>query len=112
MHAARNASDCRLDRAELDELVERADRHARELADVDEHVPAAADVTVDDVHARSVVEARVLQALGRIELAMRAGRVVERARERAEHVIVVVEHLVVEPARAPRAASRRSRQER
>ncbi len=30
---------------------------------------------------------------------MGAGRVVEQARERAEHVIVVVEHLVVEPAR-------------
>src|SRR4029077_3024602 len=61
--------------------------------------PAAADVTVDDVHARSVVEASVLQPLRRIELAVGAGRVVEQARERAEHVIVVMEDLVVKPAR-------------
>ena len=69
------------------------------LPDVDEHVSAAADVAVHDVHPRAVVEPRILQPLGRIELAMRAGRVVEEPGERAHHVLVVVEDLVVEAAR-------------
>ena len=55
----------------LDELVEVAERHAGELPDVDHHVPAAADVAVHDVEAGAVVELRVLQALRRVELAVR-----------------------------------------
>ena len=56
----------------LDQLVERAERHAGELADVDEQVAAAADVAVHDVQAGAVVELGVLQALGRVELAVGA----------------------------------------
>ncbi len=100
MHAREERCDSRLDRADVDELVERADRYAGELPDVHEHVAAAADVGVDDVHARAVLEPSILQALGRIELAVGSGRVVEQARERAQHVVVVVEDLVVEAARA------------
>ena len=44
--------------------------HAGELADVHHHVAAAADVAVDDVEPGAVVELRVLQALGRVELAV------------------------------------------
>jgi hypothetical protein len=40
-----------LDGAQVGELVERADGHAGELPDVDEHVAPAANVGVDDVHA-------------------------------------------------------------
>ena len=42
--------------------------HAREPPDVDQHVPAPGDVTVDDVDP-GAVELGVLQALGRVERA-------------------------------------------
>ena len=99
MHAAKKRGHPGLDRARRHELVQRADRHARELADVDEEVTAAGDVGVDDVHARPVLESGVLQSFGGIELAMRARRVVEESSERAHDVLVVVEDLVVESTR-------------
>ena len=74
---------------------------AGELADVHDHVAAAADVAVDDVQAGAVVELRVLEALGGVELAVRAGGVVEDLREGADDVVVVVEDLVVVAGCAP-----------
>ncbi len=56
----------------LDQLAERAERDAGELADVDEHVAAAGDVAVHDVDPGAVVELGVLQALGRVEAAVGA----------------------------------------
>ena len=49
-----------IERAAPDELIERAVRDAGELADVDEQVTVASDVTVHDVQARAVVELGVL----------------------------------------------------
>ena len=68
--------------------------HAREPPDVDQHVPAPGDVTVDDVDP-GAVELGVLQALGRVERAGGGRGVVEQLDERAHHVVVVVEDLVV-----------------
>ena len=65
------------------------------------HVAAAADVAVDDVQAGAVVELGVLQTLGRVELAVDWRGVVEDLGERAEHVVVVVEDLVVVAADGP-----------
>ena len=73
-HARRNVGDLVAEHVALDELVELAERHAGELADVDHHVAVAGDVAVDDVEAGAVVELRVLQALGRVELAVRGRR--------------------------------------
>lgn len=53
-----------------------------------------------DVQARAVVELGVLEAFGRVELAMAARRAVEHLGERAHDVIVVLEHLVVVAAHA------------
>ncbi len=58
------------------------------------------NIAVHDVQARAVVELRVLQSFGRVELAVRAGRVVENLRQDPQHVLVVVEDLVVDPTRA------------
>ncbi len=99
-HARRNCGGARGQHVALDELVERPERDAGELADVHHHVAAAADVAVDDVQPGAVVELRVLQALGRVELAVARGRVVEDLGERADDVVVVVEDLVVVAARA------------
>jgi len=63
-------------------------------------VTTTADVTVDDVQPRPVVELRVLEPFRGVELAVRAGGVVEDLGEDPHHVLVVVEHLVV-VARAP-----------
>ena len=94
-HAARKRRGRGGQHVPLDELVEVAERDAGELADVDHHVTAAADVAVHDVQPGAVVELRVLQALGRVELAVRARRVVEDLGEGADDVLVVVEDLVV-----------------
>ena len=94
-HAARKRRGRGGQHVALHELVEVAERHAGELPDVDHHVPASADVAVHDVEAGAVVELGVLQALGRVELAVRTGGVVEDLGERADDVLVVVEHLVV-----------------
>ena len=94
-HSARKAAAAGRQHVPLDELVEVAERHAGELADVHHDVTAAADVAVHDVQPGAVVELRVLQALGRIELAVRARRVVEDLREDPDDVLVVVEDLVV-----------------
>ncbi len=56
---------------------------------------ATADVTVHDVDAGAVIELGVLQALGGIELAMGTAGIVEDLGERPNHVVVVVEDLVV-----------------
>ncbi|MEZ5176860.1 MAG: hypothetical protein R2746_00875 [Acidimicrobiales bacterium] len=56
---------------------------------------ATADVAVHDVQAAAVVELGVLEAFGRIELAVGARRLGEDLGERAQDVVVVVEHLVV-----------------
>jgi hypothetical protein len=66
-----------------------------ELPDVHEHVPAAGDVAVDDVDPGAVVELRVLEAVGRVQLAVGAGRVVEQLGQRPHDMVVVVEDLVV-----------------
>ena len=83
-----------------DQLVEVTECKAGVLADIDEHMPVAPDVAVDDVQPGTGVELRVLEALGGIELAMRRGRVVEDLGQRAHDVLVVVEDLVVVAARA------------
>jgi hypothetical protein len=64
-------------------------------------VPAPGDVAVDDVDPGAVVELRVLQALRRVELAVGGSSVVQKLRQRAQDVLVVVEDLVVVPGRAP-----------
>ena len=79
----------------LDQLVEAAERDPRELADVHQHVPVAGHVAVDDVQPGTGVELRILEALGRIELAVGARCVVHDLGQGAEDVIVVVEDLVV-----------------
>ena len=86
------------------QFVERAEGHAGEAADVDHQVAAAADVAVHDVQPRPVVELGVLQALGRVELAVAGRRVVEDLGQRPRHVVVVVEDLVVVARRARRGA--------
>ena len=60
----------------VDQLAEVGERHAGELPDVDHQMAAAGDVLVNDVHAGTVVELRVLQALRGVELAVRRRRVV------------------------------------
>jgi hypothetical protein len=67
------------------------------IADVDQHVPAPGDVAVHDVDAGTVVELGVLETVGRIELAVSAGRVVEQLGQDAHDVVVAVEDLVVIP---------------
>jgi len=89
------AGDRQVEHVPLDELVQSADLDAGELADVDQDVAVAADVVVDDVEAAAVVELGVLQAFGGIQLAVAAGGVVQHLGERAQEVLVVVEHLVV-----------------
>ncbi|MCQ3806006.1 MAG: hypothetical protein KTV16_01760 [Acidimicrobiia bacterium] len=64
---------------------------------------AWADAAGDYVQAGAGVELRILQPLAGIELAVRAGGVVEHLGEGADHVFVVVEHLVVVAAGAPMA---------
>ncbi len=85
------------------QLVERVERDAGEPTDVDDEVTTTGDVAVDDVQARAVVELRVLQTLGRVELAVAHRGVVEDLGERAGDVLVVVEDLVVvaRPALVP-----------
>ncbi len=61
----------------LDQLVERAERQAGELPDVDEHVALPGHVTVDDVQPGTALELGVLKPLGGIELAVGARRSVE-----------------------------------
>src|SRR5207244_12620767 len=90
----------RIEHAALDELVERLEGHTGELPDVDDDMAVAADVAVDDVEPGAGVELRVLQSLGRRDLAVGAAGVVEDLGERAYHVVVVVEDLVVVTARA------------
>lgn len=68
-------------------------------------IPAAVHVAVDDMDSGTVVELRVLQAIGRIQLAVGTRRVVEQLGQRAQHVIVVVENLVVVSRRPPMAAT-------
>ena len=70
-------------------------RDAGELADVHEDMPDAGHVAVDDVDEGAVVELGVLQAVGRIQLAVGTGRVVEQLGRGPQHVVVVVEDLVV-----------------
>jgi hypothetical protein len=48
------------------------------LRDVHERVAAARDVTVDDVDPSTVVELCILEAVGRVQLAVGTGRVVEQ----------------------------------
>jgi hypothetical protein len=79
----------------LHQLVDPLERDPGELADVHHHVAAAGDVAVDDVQSGAVVELGILQALGGIEGAVGRGAVVEDLGERAQHVLVVVEDLVV-----------------
>ena len=108
-HASRQEARAgRRDRGPLDEFVEGTKGNTGEFPDVDDDVAAPGNVAVDDVQSRAVVELRVLQPFGRVELAMRAGRVVENLRQYAQHVLVVVEDLVVVPHSGRRAASRRS----
>ncbi len=87
-----------------DQLVEVPEHDAGELPDVDHDVAAPGDVAVDDVEPGAVVELGVLQALGRVELAVGAGGVVEDLGEGAHDVVVVVEDLVVVARRARRGA--------
>ena len=58
------------DHRAVDELVELGEGHAGELADVDHQVGAAGHVLMHDVQPRPVVELRVLEPLGRVELAV------------------------------------------
>ena len=103
-HAASRTRDLAGEHVALDQLGERPERDAGELPDVDQHVPAAGDVAMHDVDPGAVVELGVLQALGRVELAVRGRGVVEQLGEHAHHVVVVVEDLVVVARRAPVAA--------
>ena len=98
VHAGAQERHPRRPHAPFDQLVERREGDARELPDVHEHVAAADDVAVDDVD-RAVVELRVLEAVGGVELAVGAGRVVEQLGQRPQ-VMVVVEDLVVVPGRS------------
>jgi hypothetical protein len=68
-------------------------------------IPAAGHVAVDDMDSGTVVELRVLQTIGQIHLAVGTRRVVEQLGQRAQHVIVVVESLVVVSRRPPVAAT-------
>jgi hypothetical protein len=68
----------------LDQLVEGAERHPGELADVDHQVPAAADVAVHDVQPGAGVELGVLEPLGGVELAVGCRSVVEDLGQRAQ----------------------------
>jgi hypothetical protein len=70
-------------------------RDADELADVHEDMPDAGHVAVDDVDAGAVVELGVMQAVSRTQLAVGIGRVVEQLGRRPQHVVVVMEDLVV-----------------
>jgi hypothetical protein len=58
-------------------------------------VAVAADVAVDDVQPGAHVEPGVLQALGRVELAVGVRGVVEDLGQGAHDVVVLVERLVV-----------------
>ena len=60
-------------------------------------MPAPGHVTVDDVDPGAVVELGILQAVGRVQLAVGAGRVVEQLGEGPHDMVVVVEDLVVVP---------------
>ena len=55
---------------------------------------------MDDVEAGPVLELGVLEAEGGVELAVGAGGVVEDAAQDSQHVVVVVEDVVVGPVRA------------
>ena len=79
----------------LHELVERSVRHAGELSDVDDHVAVTAHIAVDDVQPGAIVELRVLEPLGGVELPVERVGVVEDLRQRADDVFVVVEDLGV-----------------
>ncbi len=94
-HSARKRATGLGEHVALDELVERAEGDPGEPADVDHGVAAAADVAVHDVQAGAVVELGVLQAFGRVELAVARRRVVEQLGEGAGEVLAVVEDLVV-----------------
>ena len=91
----KEVGDAAIEHVPLDQLVERSERDAGELADVDDDVAAAGDVAVHDVEPGPVVELGVLKTLGRVELAVRCGGVVEDLGEGAKDVVVVVEDLVV-----------------
>jgi hypothetical protein len=58
-------------------------------------VAVSANVAVHDVQPGAGVQLGVLEALGRVELAVRPRRLVEDLGERADDVVVVVERLVV-----------------
>ena len=94
-HARRNSATLVSSMSRSTSSSQRAEGDPRELADVHEYVAVAADVAVDDVQAGPGVELGVLQALGGVELAVAAGRVVEDLGERPQDVLVVVEDLVV-----------------
>jgi hypothetical protein len=85
----------RLQHPQADELVELADLDAGELPDVDKDVPVASDVPVDDVQPGPGVELGVLEALRRVELAVRTAGVVEDLGQDPPDMVVVVEDLVV-----------------
>ena len=57
-------------------------------------------VAVDDVESGPALQLGVLETLGRIQLAVGAGSAVEDPGQGADHVLVVVEDLVVVPGPA------------
>jgi hypothetical protein len=85
----------RIEHVEVDQLAQLPDLHARELADVDQHMTVAADVAVHDVQPGARVELGVLETLGRIELAVRTARIVEDLGQDPPDMVVIVEDLVV-----------------
>ncbi|MEZ5207899.1 MAG: hypothetical protein R2690_13195 [Acidimicrobiales bacterium] len=96
LHAgAEEASGGIAEHVALDQLVELAEGHPGELADVDHGVAAAAHVAVHDVQACARVELGVLEPVGRVELAMAGAGVVEDLGQDPHDVVVVVEDLVV-----------------
>lgn len=58
-------------------------------------MPAAGQIAVHDVKSRPIGQLRALEAEQRLERAMRPGGIVEQSGQRADDVVVVVEHLVV-----------------
>ena len=79
----------------IDEFADALVRQPGELADVYEKVTVPSDVRMDDVDPGAAVELRVLQTFGGVQLAVRSAGVVQHLGENSNHVLVIVEDLVV-----------------
>ena len=88
-------ADLRGQRPDLCQVIQVRECDSRELADVEDQVPAAADVGMDNVQAGAIVELGVLESLTGIQLAMGCRRLIDDSRQRAPDVLVVVKGLVM-----------------